>query len=93
MIWVICMEDALEQVLAIPESQAIEEMWCRTAIASTPDTAAEQWAEEYEADCAEYDMLGGASEIVWVWEKGKSETRKKYSVTGETVPHYYAVEL
>ncbi len=54
--------------------------------------AAEVLADLHDCTTAEYTIVGGQSEIIWVREKGKSEIHK-FTVSGENERIYNAEHI
>ena len=57
--------------------------------ASTPEEAAEKWAEYEDAQSADYLIVGGSDAIVSVTSDSRYE-ETRFIVTGESVPEYHA---
>lgn len=57
------------------------------------ELAAEEWAEEDDANSADYCILKGSEPTVFVKEQGSEAPPKKFRVTGEAVPQYHATEI
>ena len=58
--------------------------------AHSPSYACEQWAQREDADSADYLIVRGESVELMVVELGSSLMPFLYSVSGESVPSYYA---
>jgi hypothetical protein len=54
------------------------------------EQAAEKWADVYDCESAEYSIAQGSPIEVFVRQ---GETLKKFAVTGESQPVYYATQL
>ncbi len=61
--------------------------------ASDEEEAAEKAAEEDDSNSAEYSVLKGRGDYV-AWVKAAVDAKpKRFKVTGEDVPQYYAEEI
>ena len=64
----------------------------KTIDAYDHQSAAEKYAEWEDSQTAEYLFAGGGEEIITVTDD-RGNVSKRFRVSGETVPSYYATEV
>lgn len=65
----------------------------REVRAADAEEAAAKGAEEEDSDSAEYSVLKGNGDYV-AWVKAAADAKpRRFKVTGEAVPQYYAEEI
>lgn len=74
------------------EEQPADDDYSEVRAADEGDAAA-TGAEEDDSNSAEYSVLKGHGAYV-AWVKAAADTKpRRFKVTGEAVPHYYAEEI